>query len=85
MDDHRARTIAVNDATYAAWNDLLLWGKAPTEENILHEILNRWHESKKRFPKDRWLKAIGWMKEAGFNEAYVQHLTGPDSMVVGIK
>jgi hypothetical protein len=28
---------------------------------------------------------IGWMKEVGFNEAYVQHLVGPDSMVVGIK
>lgn len=27
----------------------------------------------------------GWMKEAGFRETYVQHLTGPDSMVVGIK
>lgn len=29
--------------------------------------------------------AIGWMKEAGFREAYVQHLVGPDSMVVAIK
>ena len=29
--------------------------------------------------------AIGWMKEAGFREAYTQHLVGPDSMVVGIK
>jgi hypothetical protein len=27
----------------------------------------------------------GWMKEAGFGETYVQHLVGPDSMVVGIK
>ena len=29
--------------------------------------------------------AMGWMKEAGFSESYVQHLVGPDSMVVGIK
>jgi ubiquinone/menaquinone biosynthesis C-methylase UbiE len=29
--------------------------------------------------------AIGWMKEAGFTEAYVQHLVGPDSMIVGVK
>ena len=28
---------------------------------------------------------IGWMKEAGFREARVEHLLGPDSMVVGIK
>jgi len=28
---------------------------------------------------------MGWMRAAGFRETYVQHLTGPDSMVVGIK
>jgi hypothetical protein len=28
---------------------------------------------------------IGWMREAGFREARVEHLIGPDSMVVGIK
>jgi len=26
-----------------------------------------------------------WMAETGFSESYVQHLVGPDSMVVGIK
>ncbi|MES2440802.1 MAG: methyltransferase [Verrucomicrobiota bacterium] len=28
---------------------------------------------------------IGWMKEAGFRECRVEHLVGPDSMVVGIR
>jgi O-methyltransferase domain/Dimerisation domain len=28
---------------------------------------------------------MGWMRQAGFREAYVEHLAGPDSMVVGIK
>jgi hypothetical protein len=27
----------------------------------------------------------GWMKEVGFRTTYVEHLDGPDSMVVGIK
>jgi len=27
----------------------------------------------------------GWMKDAGFSETRVEHLVGPDSMVVGIK
>jgi len=27
----------------------------------------------------------GWMKAAGFSETRVEHLVGPDSMVVGIK
>jgi hypothetical protein len=26
-----------------------------------------------------------WMREVGFRETYVEHLAGPDSMVVGIK
>jgi hypothetical protein len=26
-----------------------------------------------------------WMREAGFSETYVEHLAGPDSMVVGLK
>jgi len=28
---------------------------------------------------------MGWMKEAGFRESRVEHLLGPDSMVIGIK
>jgi 2-polyprenyl-3-methyl-5-hydroxy-6-metoxy-1,4-benzoquinol methylase len=28
---------------------------------------------------------MGWMKEVGFREARVEHLAGPESMVVGIK
>ena len=28
---------------------------------------------------------IGWMKEAGFRETRVEHLVGPDSMVIGVK
>jgi hypothetical protein len=28
---------------------------------------------------------VGWMKEAGFKDVRVEHLVGPDSMVIGIK
>ena len=27
----------------------------------------------------------GWMADAGFSNSYVEHLAGPDSMVVGFK
>ena len=27
----------------------------------------------------------GWMKEAGFSTTRVEHLVGPDSMVIGVK
>jgi hypothetical protein len=28
---------------------------------------------------------IGWMREAGFAQARVEHLVGPESMVIGTK
>ncbi len=28
---------------------------------------------------------MGWMQEAGFKDCRVEHLTGPDSMVIGMK
>jgi hypothetical protein len=28
---------------------------------------------------------LGWMQEAGFHSCRVEHLVGPDSMVIGIK
>lgn len=28
---------------------------------------------------------IGWLRETGFRNMYVEHLVGPDSMVVGTK
>jgi hypothetical protein len=28
---------------------------------------------------------MGWMKEVGFREARVEHLVGPDSMVIAMK
>jgi O-methyltransferase domain len=28
---------------------------------------------------------VAWMREAGFRETYVEHLVGPESMVIGIK
>ncbi len=30
-------------------------------------------------------EACAWMHQAGFRETRVEHLVGPDSMVVGIK
>lgn len=28
---------------------------------------------------------VGWMKQAGFTQTRVEHLVGPDSMVIGVK
>ena len=51
---------------YSAWEDLQHSNKPFTDTDIVNEVLNNWHESKKRISQDRWLSAIQWMRENGF-------------------
>lgn len=51
---------------YAVWNDLLLLGREVSDDAILDEILNRWHESKRRVPERRWRDVFAWMREQGY-------------------
>ena len=51
---------------YAAWNDLLIWKREPSDEAILEEVLGRWHERKKRFSKERWRATIAWIRKEEF-------------------
>lgn len=50
---------------FAAWNDLLLEGKTPTDDEIVDLILNDWAESKKAISGDRWHAALAWMRQKG--------------------
>jgi len=49
---------------YAAWNDLIIDGKMPTDTEILTEVsADRWHEKKGRIDTPRWKKALKWMRD----------------------
>lgn len=61
---------------YGAWNDLLREKGAASDDMIVHEVLNNWHESKQRIPEERWLKALGWMREKGY---VPDPVVGPDA------
>ncbi len=52
---------------YAAWNDLLIDGRQPSDVEIIHEASDpvRWHESKANIPSDKWPKALKWMRDNG--------------------
>ncbi|MFO6464195.1 hypothetical protein ACK8OR_07380 [Jannaschia sp. KMU-145] len=50
---------------FASWNDLLLEGKTPSDDEIVDLILNDWTESKKAISADRWHSALAWMREKG--------------------
>lgn len=48
---------------FAAWNDTIIDQKQFTDEDIVDDVLNNWHESKKRFPRDVWLRAMEQMRK----------------------
>ncbi|MBE5779838.1 MAG: hypothetical protein E7331_10995 [Clostridiales bacterium] len=48
---------------FAAWNDAIIEGKPFTDESIVDDVLNNWHDKKKRFAKEVWLRAMAQMKQ----------------------
>jgi type I restriction enzyme S subunit len=51
---------------YSAWEDLQHRSQPFTDDDILNEVLNHWHDSKKRISSSRWQKALDWMRKNGF-------------------
>lgn len=51
---------------FEAWYDLLERHTLVSDDDIVHEVLNQWHESKRRIDEGRWRTALGWMREKGF-------------------
>jgi hypothetical protein len=62
-----ARTIQceIVATLYGAWNDFIINGENPTDDQIVDEVLTNWHERKERIKRDRWLAALGWMRQEG--------------------
>lgn len=60
MDTEQTEIIAT---IYAVWNDFLLSGKNPNDEEIVRDVLTNWHDSKRRIDDTRWLSALQWMKQ----------------------
>jgi type I restriction enzyme S subunit len=60
FDTERCEIVAT---LYSAWLDFLQDNKTPSDKTIVDEVLNNWHDAKKRIQRDRWEKALMWMKE----------------------
>lgn len=48
---------------YAAWNNLLLAGKSPNDEEIVYEARENWSSQKLNIDRDRFFKALQWMRQ----------------------
>ncbi len=61
-----ARRAEIVATLYGAWNDLLIAGEPFTDDDIVAEARENWHESKLQIERARWLKALDWMREHDF-------------------
>jgi type I restriction enzyme S subunit len=59
LDTKRAEVVAT---LYASWNDFLLAGKTPSDEELVHDVRTNWHPGKELIPIEWWLKTLGWMR-----------------------
>lgn len=62
LDTQRAEIVAT---AFAAWNDFLIDGNSPSDDEIVHEVLNSWAEEKKDITTDRWYGVLKWMRDIG--------------------
>ncbi len=58
----RAEIIAT---LYAAWNDAIILQKIFCDTDIIDDVMNNWHESKKKRPHEVWLEALRYMRKIG--------------------
>ena len=60
LDTERCEIIAT---LYAVWNDFLIDGKQPTDQEIVTSVMTDWHPKKKQIAEGRWLRALPWMRQ----------------------
>jgi hypothetical protein len=48
---------------FAAWNNLLLDGKQPSDEEIVFESRENWHPNKLKIARDKFFSCVDWLKE----------------------
>jgi type I restriction enzyme, S subunit len=48
---------------YAVHKDRLAAKLPVSDDLVVDEVLNNWHPNKQKIPRERWLKALAWMRE----------------------
>lgn len=52
---------------YAVWNDMLIDGQTPTDDEVINGVLNDWHAEKRdKFTRPDLVNYLGWMRRHDF-------------------
>lgn len=60
--DKKTEEAEIAATLFAAWNDFLLNGVSPTDEQIIQEVRENWHSSKERFSPKQLTKWLNWLR-----------------------
>ena len=63
LGDLESRGVEAVATLYAVWNDMLIDGKAPTDDAVIGGVLHDWHAEKRdKFTKADLHNYLGWMR-----------------------
>ncbi len=60
-----AKQAEIMATVFAAWNNVLLDGKQPTDEQIVFEARENWHADKLKIDRQKFFAAVQWLREKG--------------------
>jgi type I restriction enzyme S subunit len=61
--DRSTEEAEIISTLFAAWNDFLIDGKSPSDDDIVREVRENWHVSKQRFTPSRLATWLKWMRD----------------------
>jgi type I restriction enzyme S subunit len=60
--DMKTEDVEIVATLFAAWNDFLIDGRTPIDDEIIREVRENWHASKRRFSPSKLASWLDWMR-----------------------
>lgn len=61
--DKKTEDAEIVATLFAVWNDFLLSGVSPTDEQIIQEVREQWHPAKAKFTPEQLKHWLDWMRD----------------------
>lgn len=66
MRTWKTRDCEIVATLYEAWHEFLQQGVHPSDDQLVVEVRENWHEKKKEIPVSQWHTHLRWMKQHNF-------------------
>lgn len=63
LSDKKTEEVEIIATLFAAWNDFLIDGHAPRDDEIVTEVRENWHVKKERFTPTQLRQWLGWLRQ----------------------